>query len=147
MRALRWDERPLLVIAPIALPLVALALKAWGLRRVRTRLEVPSRRRPPMDVATRLATAQRVAWCVQVSAAYGPWPANCLQRSVVLCWQLARRGLEGDMCFGVRRTPDGGGVDFHAWVELDGVVLNDTRDVRSRYSTFTPAGSTGPWSS
>jgi hypothetical protein len=80
---------------------------------------------------------------VQVAAKRGLWPANCLQRSVVLWWFLARRGLASDLRIGVRRRPDAPSasrsMDFHAWVELDGVVLNDGPDVRERFATFDRA--------
>ncbi len=93
----------------------------------------------PGDEAAKQADAHRLAWCVQVAAAYGPWPANCLQRSVVLWWFLRRRDLESELRIGVRRDPETGALDFHAWLEHDGVVLNDRGDVRERYATFEPA--------
>ena len=128
----------MLLEAPPALPLAAVALRRWGLRRVQERL---SRRplcphRAPRDPTRRHEAAQRVAWCVKTAAAYGPWPANCLQRSLVLWWFLRRRGIEGDMRIGVRRDRETGMLDFHAWVEHDGVVINDRGDVRDRYATF-----------
>lgn len=135
---LRFPELLLLVQAPVMLPLAALALRRWGLRRVQGVLA----RRPlragkaDHDVQGRRAAAQRLAWCVQVSAAYGPWPANCLQRSLVLWWFLRRRGLQGDLRIGVRRDPDSEKLDFHAWVEHGGCVINDRHDVRERYATF-----------
>jgi hypothetical protein len=30
-------------------------------------------------------------------------------------------------------------LDFHAWVEHEGVVLNDVPDVRARFATFDRA--------
>lgn len=127
-------EALLLLQAPLALPLVALALRRWGLQRVQERLAV---RRSGLAVpqGEAHARAERLSWCVQVAAAYGPWPANCLQRSVLLCWYLRRTGLQGDLRIGVRRT-DHDELDFHAWVEHEGVVVNDRRDVRERYAVF-----------
>lgn len=131
---LQPGEWLLLLLAPLALPLSAAALRRWGLARVQERLlRRPARVGPPPGDA--LACAERLSWSVQVAAAYGPWPANCLQRSVVLCWYLHRRGLHGDLRIGVRRT-ETDGLDFHAWVEHEGVVVNDRRDVRERYVVF-----------
>lgn len=133
LRALRLDELRLLLEAPLALPAVALALRRYGLNAVQARLLSSA---DPTSVARPdRARAERISWCVQIAAAYGPWPANCLQRSVILCWFLHRRGLHGDLRIGVRRTEDNR-LDFHAWVEHDGVVINDRRDVRERYATF-----------
>lgn len=137
LRQLDRGELGLLLQAPVLLPLASLALKRWGLRRVQATL--PGTFRPYPDPATRQAAAERLAWCVQVAAAYAPWPANCLQRSVVLWWFLRRRGLEGDMRIGVRRDPASGALDFHAWVEHGGVVINDRRDIRRLYATFDAA--------
>lgn len=134
---LRLDELAALLLAPVALPALALALRQWGLQRVQSRLLGRSGSRRQKQAAS-LGRAERLSWCVQVAAAYGPWPANCLQRSVLLCWYLHRRGLRGDLRIGVRRT-DQDGLDFHAWVEHDGVVVNDRRDVKERYVVFDRA--------
>lgn len=137
LRSLPRREWVLLVQAPIALPVMAIALRRKGLTAVQDRL-LGGRAcvQAPPSAQERRELADRLAWCVQVAAAYGPWPANCLQRSVVLCWFLHRRGLTGDLRMGVRRGDDGA-LDFHAWVEHDGVVLAERRDVRQRYATFT----------
>jgi hypothetical protein len=133
----------MLAQAPLVLPAVALALRWYGLSRVQQRLlQSPSGRLPETGI-DRHAVAERVAWCVQVAAAYGPWPANCLQRSVAICWYLHRRGLVGDLRIGVRQGEDRP-LDFHAWVEHEGRVINDVKDIAQRYAVFpgaiAPAG-------
>jgi hypothetical protein len=131
-----WEERFLVARSMVALPCLALALRRWGLGPVRAAL---ARRMPSGEqessVDERTASG-RLAWCVHAAAAYGPWRANCLQRSVLLWWYLGRRGMDGDLRIGVRRLAEGEGLAFHAWVELDGTVLNDHADVRQRYATF-----------
>lgn len=54
--------------------------------------------------------------------------ATCLRRSLVLWWLLRWRGIPSgvQIAFGQQ-----GG---HAWVEHDGVVINDAPDVVTRYS-------------
>lgn len=139
LRQLSFAELRLLLVAPAALPAVALALRLWGLGPVQVwTTRRPPRVTPPDTPEARIALAERLSWCVQVAAAYGPWPANCLQRSVVLGWFLHRRGLTGDLRIGVRKT-DEGPLDFHAWVEHGGRVINDRRDVGTRYATFEGA--------
>lgn len=61
-----------------------------------------------------------------------PWRPRCLERSL-LVWWLAGDGAE--IRFGVSRE----GRRFHAWVERDGVVLNDVPDVATRYLPFDGA--------
>lgn len=140
IRRLSIAELELLVEAPVALPLAALALRRYGLRRLQAVLSRwPAKRPSPDDAASRAVEAQRLSWVVQVAAAWGPWPANCLQRSVVLWWFLHRRGIEGDMRIGVRRNPDNKAMEFHAWIEYGDVVINDRRDVRQQYTMFDRA--------
>lgn len=137
LSALAPDEWRLLMAAPLALPLTALALRRWGLRRVQATLAVRRPRSRP-EIVNESATARRIAWCVQVTAAYAPWPANCLQRSVVLWWFLLRRGIDSDLRIGVRRG-DHGVLDFHAWIEHGGEVINDRPAMRAVYATFDRA--------
>lgn len=102
---------------------------------------MPRPRTGPFGVPE-LESARRLGWGVEVAARRGPWPANCLQRSLVLWFLLRRRGLPAELRIGVRRTPDtgtGGPLLFHAWVEQDGVVLNDAPDMRERFATFDRA--------
>jgi len=130
----------MLAQAPIALPLAALGLHRFGLRRVQSFLDRrPGKRVPPVDPSIRQAELERLAWIVKVASMYGAWPANCLQRSVVLWWFLRRRGHDGDLRIGVRRDKLTGALDFHAWLECEGRVLNDQPDVRQRYATFDRA--------
>lgn len=139
LRELSARERLLLAQTPILLPVVALALRWLGLGRVQRWLNRRPPRRAGPTGSDRAAEAARLAWIVKISALYGPWPANCLQRSVVLWWYLGRRGLDGDLRIGVRRDRETGKLDFHAWIEHDGVVINDGPDVRQRYATFDRA--------
>lgn len=129
-------ELLLLLQAPLALPAAAGALHRWGLGAVQRRLVLD--RIPATGLRTDRAAAERLAWVVQVSAAYGPWPATCLPRSVVLCWFLRRRGLEGELRIGVRHGRDRP-LDFHAWVEHDGAVVGDASDAPARYAVFPGA--------
>ena len=127
----------------MALPAVALALRLRGLADVQAALARWPRSRSEPAPRGAADAARRVAWCVYIAAVYGPWPANCLQRSVVTVWFLRRRQVLGDLRIGVRRGDDGL-LDFHAWVEHDGHVVSDRPDVRDRYATFdrviAPAG-------
>jgi hypothetical protein len=56
--------------------------------------------------------------------------ARCLQRSAVTTCLLRRRGVPAQMIIGCRKMPFHG----HAWVEVDGKVINDTQQVQKFYS-------------
>ena len=128
-------ERTVLLQALGLLPLVAISLKFWGLRRTQNALA----RLLPTPVISQqsaerlpqvLATARMVRVAARLST---PW-ANCLKKSLVLWWLLRRQGISSNMRIGVRREQEN--FVAHAWVEYDGLVLNDTQDVRSRFVMF-----------
>jgi hypothetical protein len=77
----------------------------------------------------------RIAHLVNVAAYNLPRRANCLDRSVVLWWMLSRRGLITEVRFGARREANG--LAAHAWVEFNGIVLNDSEDIAQEYVPLT----------
>lgn len=124
--------------AAILLPLLAAALHRWGLRRVIDALaRLPARTSPTVQPDVALNRARRA---VARAAAHSFRRANCLERSLALWFMLRRRGVAADLRIGVRRRPGrksgARALDFHAWIEHDGVVLNDVADVRARFACF-----------
>jgi len=55
--------------------------------------------------------------------------AWCLQRSATAACLLRLRGVKAQLVIGARRMPFGA----HAWVELEGAVVNDSPVVRRRF--------------
>ena len=88
-----------------------------------------------------LEHAERVSRLVEAASRDGLIHANCLQRSLVLWCLLRRQGISTDLCIGARKAA--AGFEAHAWVQLDGAVLNDTGDMRERYAPFDRAICTG----
>ena len=56
---------------------------------------------------------------------------TCLHRSMALWWLLGRRGVDSSLRFGVRK--DGDHLNAHAWVEHQGIVVNDQPTVGKDY--------------
>jgi len=80
----------------------------------------------------RLAAAS--AQLVGIAARRGLWRATCLPRALTL-WRLLRhQGLRAELRIGVRK--EAGLLDAHAWVEYDGLPLDDASDVAERYAAF-----------
>jgi len=48
---------------------------------------------------------------------------TCLRKALVLRRLLSRQGIAADLCIGVRR--EAGRLMAHAWLELDGVSLDE----------------------
>jgi hypothetical protein len=57
---------------------------------------------------------------------------DCLPRSVGLAAALRRQGLDATVCFGVRNYP----FLAHAWVEADGVAINEPLDTVCRFTAL-----------
>jgi hypothetical protein len=66
------------------------------------------------------ATAD-VVWCVEEACVWYVKRGMCLQRSAVATWLLRRHGIPAEMVIGFRPLP----FESHAWVEVDGQVVND----------------------
>lgn len=130
------EDRLALLQATILLPLTVAGLRLFGLRQWQSflgRWGGSSRATPPA-AGELLERAQSFSRMVAAASREGLVKGNCLSRSLLLWWLLRREGAEARLRIGVRPTP--AGVEAHAWVELDGVVLNDTQDVHQQFPPF-----------
>lgn len=100
--------------------------------------DAPNSRRPaaPSPPAVDLPRARSVAEAVVRVAAYMPFDASCLIRSLAIQRMYRARGLEtGQIKIGV--ALDGKAFLAHAWVEVDGRVMGDTVAHVSRFTPVT----------
>ncbi len=136
-RRLRPGEQRILLAALIRLPLMALALRVLGFRRLQNTLLKfgASFFLDRSDGAgSRYNDGRNIGKMVSAAAKEGIYQANCLEQSLTLWWMLRRHGIASQLKIGVRRENDQ--FEAHAWVELDGSVLNDDPDVHQDYSSF-----------
>lgn len=84
-----------------------------------------------------LERAHMTAHMVRMGARHIPCRATCLQQSLVLWWLLDRQGIKSDLRVGVRKEANR--FEAHAWIELLGLPLNDSDDVRQRFVPFDSA--------
>jgi hypothetical protein len=131
LRRLSCASRWLLFEAITLLPVCDVFLRLAGYMRLRAFLESV---RPASRPACRDAEkeARQTALIVSTAARRGLYRASCLRASVLLWWLLRRGGITADICFGVRTN--GQKLEAHAWVEMDGAILNDQEDIRRAYS-------------
>lgn len=124
--SLTFREKWLVVQALIGFLLCAAALRLLSFQRLTALVErlVPLGQTPSHG---NHIDARRLAWLVGAAAARGPYRANCMKRSLVLWVFLRRDGFDSSLVIGVRKQ--GEKFDAHAWVEYDGVVLNDRLDI------------------
>jgi hypothetical protein len=71
---------------------------------------------------------EEIVWAVDEACVWYVKRAPCLQRSAVTACLLRRHGVTAELVIGYRALP----FDSHAWVEVDGHVVND----RPQYQKF-----------
>jgi hypothetical protein len=85
-------------------------------------LPVSSHRPRPED-------AERICRAVAYACIWYLKPVLCLQRSAVAVTLLRQYGIPAEMVIGAQRLP----LKAHAWVEVDGRVVNDKPEVQTDY--------------
>ena len=130
-RALPAREQKTLMVSLVLLPLFWLGLRLAGLQRFQAWLD-----RSPIAPHAPLSQPEAVALGAAVNRAanhvFGP--ATCLTRSLLLRWLLRRYGMTSDLRIGVRFEE--GVLAAHAWVEKDGIPVNDSPEVVARFAAF-----------
>ena len=112
-------------------PVVELALRTLGVRRTWSLLaafagssETPTE--PAVIARKQLSHLKR-------SRQLAPVKGRCLSRSLILWWQLRRRGIHTTLYVGVRHKK---WLHAHAWLQIDDRVLNAGKLVHSKYTTL-----------
>jgi Transglutaminase-like superfamily len=125
--------RSIALEAAAALTATWIGLRLMGFRRWQAVLSwfapIPATR----SNSAALAAAREIARLEQAAARRLFFRANCLQQSLALWWLLRRRGISADLRIGARK--EAGRFEAHAWVELDGTILND---VAAELAPFVP---------
>jgi hypothetical protein len=126
--------------ASVLLPLISLSLRIRGFRATQAALQsfsIPSKtekRRGDQTIdPERVRMAVRM---VNAAARYG-LGSTCLEKSLILWWLLRREGIVSSVRIGARKAT--GKLEAHAWVERDGVALNEPGDDHRHYATFDAA--------
>lgn len=125
--ALPREHRLALVSAMWMIPAFAILLRVLGFRRCERLACGAGFDCQPRTAATYAPYARLVLW----AARYGIWPGNCLSRSLTLCRLMRNRFVNASIQIGVRRGTSG--LEAHAWVEVDGVPVNDAADIAIRF--------------
>lgn len=85
---------------------------------------------PTRRIARQSDAVGRVCDAVDFACMWYPKRSLCLQRSAALTCLLRRHGVPALMVIGVQKLP----FKAHAWVEVDGRVINDKPYVREMYA-------------
>ncbi len=121
----------------VLLPLIALGLRLLGFRRLQVALAKLTPNHEPAFDGRSESTRGVVQVVVRMAAAAsreGLTHGNCLEQSLALWWLLRRRDIPAQLRIGVQKQ--GSQFRAHAWVEVDGAVLNDRDDAHQEYAAF-----------
>lgn len=131
--ALSRPERRTVLAALALLPFFWLALRLVGLQRLQSRLH----RKAKPGNAPSLDELKRMGSLVNAASGRVLGGNACLTRSLYLWWLLRRREVPCSLRIGVRMNA--GNLDAHAWVEHDGIPINDRPDIGDHFPAFDDA--------
>lgn len=125
-------ERLLLARVSVMLPLVDASLRIAGFQRTYNwlmRLASRSNSENDPNLASLARTAQSIGLARNQFPRYRP---TCLPQSLVLWHLLRSEGMAAELNIGVRKADNE--FSAHAWIEVDGQVINDAPDVANQYT-------------
>jgi len=137
---LRANSRRLVLEAAVALAATWVGLRVFGFRRWKSIFGWFAANRVRHARAARSASwgaAGAIARFEDAAARHFFLRTNCLERSLVLCWLLERRGIDSQLRLGARK--EAGRFEAHAWVEVDGSVVNDVYEPHLHFMPFRKA--------
>lgn len=133
LAALSFSEMLVLLACSFGLTAMSLALRWMPTRRVLAwaqRPRVHARRSPVHSLAL-----SRLVYLIDVAARHLPVRANCLAKSLLLSRHMSKRDLPYELVIGVRLI--GHALSAHAWIEFDGIPVNDTLAVTGQFHRIT----------
>jgi hypothetical protein len=134
-------ERPaqmLFLRALAMLPLVSLSLRLRGFQPTRSTLQrTLARRTPQADPDSLKMKMALTAHMVNAADRHGLVHPSCLAKSLTLWWLLGRQGITSRLRIGIRKENDQ--LEAHAWVEREGVALNEPEERHHHYAAFDAA--------
>jgi len=144
-QSLSLDDYRVLFWANALLPVTALRLRFRGFRRA----HAWAKEGPVHRTLRSLDTVNRpihMGKMVNFVATHGLYRANCLCRSLVLLKLMLREGYDAELKVGIaveRKDQSQSILAAHAWVEYQGVVINDQANVAKKHAVFDLTESLG----
>ena len=141
--ALERPARSLFLRATVLLPLVALSLRWRGFRATQATLQRSLLNdNQEREAALVSKSAAMIAHMVNAADRHGLVHPSCLAKSLTLWWLLARQGISSHLRIGIRKKEEK--FEAHAWVERDGIALNEPDEHHHHYAAFDAAFSSPP---
>jgi transglutaminase superfamily protein len=136
--ALERPAQALFLRALVMLPGVGLSLKLRGFEATRSTLRKAVSHATPQKHSDSLnKQIALTAHMVNAADRHGLVHPSCLVKSLTLWWLLGRQGITSELRVGVRK--EGGNLEAHAWVEREGIALNEPEERHHHYAAFDAA--------
>lgn len=87
---------------------------------------------PLLERATSIRDVEPICRAINLASIWYWKPVLCLQRSFVAVRMLRREGVDARLAIGAQRLP----FRAHAWVEVNGTVVNDDPTVQQKYTVL-----------
>ena len=142
------EARGIFLRAAVLLPVISVSLKIRGFRATQEFLLrfLPHPQRISQGSSDRLlADIERTRLTVRMvnAAVRHAWRSpTCLEKSLALWWLLGRQDIASELRIGARKVQDE--FEAHAWVERQGVAVNDPEHLHRHYAPFDDAVSSIP---
>ena len=139
LKALSAWQWSVLLRSPLVFPLVYVRLRQGGFKQALLWVRPDAAKSSGLPPGEELQLARETSFALSVGLKYGVWKPNCLTRSVALAWFLRRKAVPCDIRIGVPGALNADNAsDFtaHAWVETQGMVLNDSQQISQQYQPF-----------
>jgi len=134
--------------AALLLPVISVSLKIRGFRATQEsllRFLAHPQRVSQKNSARLLADVERTRLTVRMvnAAVRHAWRSStCLEKSLALWWLLGRQGIASELRIGARKVQDK--FEAHAWVERQGIAVDDPQQLHRHYAPFDDTLSTIP---
>ena len=137
-RALEADRKREFLSCWVNQQLLAARFAVFGFKRTAAMIKRKAAKAASVDpLADPLEVAIEMTRIVDAAARNSLAGKNCLRESLMLWLVLKKRGIEAELHIGAPSNPQSQPKwEAHAWIELDGQVLNDKPNVAKRYSRF-----------
>ena len=141
--ALERPAQKLFLRALAMLALVGLSLRFRGFEATRSTLRKRiSGAAQPTNANPLNKQIALTAHMVNAADRHGLVHPSCLVKSLTLWWLLGRQGITSQLRIGVRK--EDGNFEAHAWVEREGMALNEPEERHHHYAAFDAALASRP---
>jgi Transglutaminase-like superfamily len=142
------EARGIFLRAAVLLPVISVSLRTRGFRATQEsllRFLAYPHHGSPEDSAGLLSDFERTqltARMVNAAVRHAWYGSTCLEKSLALWWLLRQQGIASELRIGARKVQ--GKFEAHAWVEREGVAINEPGELHRHYAPFDEALSAPP---